>query len=60
MGNVKSPCNNICQLNENKICIGCYRSIDEIANWTKFTHEQKLIIIGLLRNRACQKQELEP
>jgi len=59
MGNVTSPCINICKLDENKICIGCYRSIDEIANWTKYTDEQKLQINDELENRRWQKLEQE-
>jgi len=45
MGYVRSPCINICKLNENKICIGCHRTIDEIANWTKYTEKEKIKII---------------
>jgi len=31
----ESPCVNICELNENDICVGCGRSIDEIINWNQ-------------------------
>lgn len=41
----KSPCRNICKLNEKGKCIGCFRYIDEIANWTVYTEEQKKIIL---------------
>lgn len=60
MGNLTSPCINICKLNENKVCIGCYRTIDEIANWTKYTNEEKLAIINKVENQKWQrlKQEL--
>ena len=27
---IESPCIGICELNKNKICIGCGRTIDEI------------------------------
>ena len=59
MGYVKSPCINICKLDENKICIGCFRTIDEIANWTKYTDDQKLKINDELENRRWQKLERE-
>lgn len=59
MGNLTSPCINICKLDENKICIGCYRTIDEIANWTKYTDKVKLQIISELENRRWQKLERE-
>jgi len=29
-----SPCINICSLDERGVCRGCYRSREEIAQWT--------------------------
>jgi len=51
MGNLISPCINICELDENKICVGCYRTIEEISNWTKYTDEEKQHIINQVQNR---------
>jgi|LakMenEpi03Aug12_release.lakeMendotaPanAssembly.Ray.scaffolds.fasta_scaffold1913322_2 predicted Fe-S protein YdhL (DUF1289 family) len=51
MGNVTSPCNNICKLNTNDICTGCFRTIAEISNWAKYTDEEKSAIIRQLQNR---------
>lgn len=48
-----SPCINICKLDKNKICIGCFRTIDEIANWTKYTDAEKLKVINQLKGRIC-------
>ncbi|MDP5053137.1 MAG: DUF1289 domain-containing protein [Congregibacter sp.] len=28
-----SPCISVCALDENDICMGCYRSADEITDW---------------------------
>lgn len=30
---VRSPCIKVCQLNSEQICLGCGRSLEEIANW---------------------------
>ncbi|MEX1032521.1 MAG: DUF1289 domain-containing protein, partial [Cellvibrionaceae bacterium] len=30
---VKSPCISICLLDEEDICVGCYRSGSEISRW---------------------------
>ena len=30
---VKSPCIEICIVNDEKICLGCFRSLGEIAQW---------------------------
>ncbi len=32
---IDSPCIKNCCLDENDICMGCFRSLDEILNWTK-------------------------
>jgi predicted Fe-S protein YdhL (DUF1289 family) len=55
MGYVKSPCINICKLDENKICIGCYRTIDEIAHWTKYTDEEKIQINRIIETRKTNE-----
>ena len=31
---IESPCIGQCCLNERDICLGCYRSLDEITSWT--------------------------
>jgi predicted Fe-S protein YdhL (DUF1289 family) len=48
---IKSPCNNICKLNNENICIGCKRSLDEIASWSKLTDVDKLKILEEIKNR---------
>lgn len=29
----KSPCKKVCRLDEDGMCVGCFRMLDEIANW---------------------------
>lgn len=55
MGHVKSPCINICKLDKNKICVGCYRTIDEIAHWTKYTDEEKIQIKRIIETRKTNE-----
>lgn len=42
---VKSPCRNVCTLDHNGRCVGCYRNIEEIANWSTYSDELKRRII---------------
>jgi uncharacterized protein len=49
----KSPCISICVLDENDICMGCYRSAEEITDWFMSTNEQKQEVLRLARER-CQ------
>lgn len=51
MGNVTSPCINICKLDDNKICIGCFRTINEIANWTKYSNIEKLEVLARVNKK---------
>jgi uncharacterized protein len=31
-----SPCINICRMDpDNEFCLGCFRTLDEIANWSR-------------------------
>lgn len=38
---VKSPCINICCLDEQDICSGCYRSGNEISRWGAMSNDER-------------------
>ncbi len=38
---VKNPCIHVCTLDEEKICLGCHRSAEEIRSWFTMSDEQK-------------------
>jgi predicted Fe-S protein YdhL (DUF1289 family) len=40
---VESPCINVCKI-ENDVCIGCGRTLEEIAHWTRITNEERKLI----------------
>lgn len=42
---IKSPCINICKVDNAGYCIGCKRHIKEIANWQTLSNEEKYKII---------------
>ena len=33
VGPVESPCIDVCRLDDDDVCIGCFRNIDEICRW---------------------------
>ncbi len=37
-----SPCKGVCRLDETGKCVGCFRTLDEITNWSTFTKHQKI------------------
>ena len=53
-GAIESPCINICQIDrDSRLCIGCARTIDEIAAWGSMTPEaRRLVMEDLPRRRT--------
>ena len=52
---IESPCVQICVVHpETRICTGCYRTIDEITDWSRMTPEARRIIMDNLPARADQ------
>ena len=48
---VASPCINICKM-EDGLCVGCFRTLDEIASWSRMTPEQQRAVLGTIPQRA--------
>lgn len=50
---IESPCVQICVIHpEERICTGCYRTIDEIAGWSKISAQDRAAIMADLPDRA--------
>jgi uncharacterized protein len=56
---VTSPCNSICKMDENSgLCLGCWRTIDEIVAWSSDSDEKKKKVwslIALRKNEAMNR-----
>jgi uncharacterized protein len=49
---LESPCNDICTTDlESGLCVGCGRSLEEIANWNSYTDIKKKEILANIQNR---------
>ena len=48
---IRSPCVAICALDENDICVGCYRSGSEITDWFMADAQGKLDIVAAAARR---------
>ena len=48
-----SPCILICTLDEDKQCLGCARTLDEISNWALMTAEQQWQVVDALPQRRA-------
>jgi predicted Fe-S protein YdhL (DUF1289 family) len=42
---VASPCNSTCTLNDEDVCLGCYRTADEIRRWSVLDNDQRLDVL---------------
>ena len=52
-----SPCLNICSLDDRGVCRGCFRTIDEIAGWSRMSAgEQWAVIERTERRRRAEEQ----
>jgi predicted Fe-S protein YdhL (DUF1289 family) len=50
---VLSPCIGICSLDDDGLCLGCRRSADEIAAWSRMNDDQRLQLMERLPSREA-------
>lgn len=47
-----SPCVKLCIIHqETQLCLGCFRSLNEISSWKSYNEEEKQSILGKLNER---------
>lgn len=57
---VASPCRKQCQLHPiEKLCLGCFRTIDEIGRWTRYSDARRQAIIAELPARRQAREDRE-
>ncbi|CAH0148844.1 MULTISPECIES: DUF1289 domain-containing protein [unclassified Pseudomonas] len=52
---VASPCVHVCALDEEDICIGCQRNVDEITRWSRMQNDERRQVLQLCHERARDK-----
>jgi len=51
-GKADSPCIGICRLDAaGQSCTGCLRTLDEVANWSRYSDAERAQVLVALRNR---------
>ena len=55
---VESPCNKVCRLNPDQICIGCGRSVEEICDWSQADAGRRREICHAARGRKSAMGDL--
>ena len=51
---VASPCVNVCALDEQDICIGCQRTVQEITRWARMDNDERRAVLKLCHERAVE------
>jgi len=51
MEQVKNPCIDVCQYDDNQICLGCKRTRTEAKTWWRLTDEEKMQVLENVKNR---------
>ena len=50
-----SPCVNICRMDaDNALCVGCFRTLDEIAQWSRASEDAKRAILVAVDKRRAE------
>ncbi len=47
-----SPCVSICTLDDNRICLGCRRTLEEIRGWARLPAKEQWRIVEDLKRRG--------
>lgn len=48
---VKSPCVENCCLNEDDVCLGCFRTLEEILSWSSMSLSQKRTTLNIFTKK---------
>ena len=52
---IASPCINICKMDAgNKLCVGCFRTLDEITLWSRADEAQRARILAAVSERRLE------
>ncbi|MGD8115772.1 DUF1289 domain-containing protein [Vibrio sp. TRT 29B02] len=53
---IACPCIRHCCLDEEEICLGCFRTLDEILNWSAASNEEKQAILIRCQTRKSKRR----
>ena len=51
-----SPCIRVCTLDQDDVCLGCYRNIDEICAWGLADLEERREILARAETRRVDRE----
>lgn len=51
-----SPCINVCAIDGDGVCLGCFRTLDEIAAYSSLPREGRIAVNETARQRQAEQQ----
>lgn len=51
---VASPCTSVCALNDADVCVGCFRTAEEISRWSRMSNDERRQVVKLAADRSRQ------
>lgn len=55
-----SPCINVCRMDaQGKLCLGCQRTLEEIAGWSRFDNATRLLVLARVAERRAQQADAQ-
>ncbi len=48
---VLSPCISLCRLDEHKVCLGCFRHVEDIREWRSADDARRRVIVAQAEQR---------
>jgi len=48
---VPSPCISLCRLDEQKVCLGCFRHVEDIREWRSADDQRRRVIVAQAERR---------
>jgi predicted Fe-S protein YdhL (DUF1289 family) len=52
-----SPCIQVCTLDDDQVCIGCGRTVDDIIAWTRLTDTEKWTVLAQSAERRSARAQ---
>lgn len=59
MNSVQSPCVRNCSLNEQRVCRGCFRTLEEIVDWSEADEDARRRILERVTARRGLQDALD-
>ncbi|AJP47480.1 hypothetical protein PG1C_01415 [Rugosibacter aromaticivorans] len=53
---INSPCVNVCRM-QGTLCLGCYRTLNEIAGWSQMSDAGKQQVLSAVAKRSVSVAE---